>query len=93
MSFPSLPKLKVTPSPVSVKPVPKKAKISYNSDDDEDAPAPKKAVSKETSASFTSLLKASLKDKVEKKLQEKEPKKVISFPKDKPTYNITLLEG
>jgi DNA segregation ATPase FtsK/SpoIIIE, S-DNA-T family len=94
MSFPTLPKLKVTPSPANAKPVAKKAKISYNSnDDEEDIPPPKKAGTKETSGSFTALLKSSLKDKVEKKLQEKEPKKVISFPKDKPTYNIALLEG
>lgn len=42
-----------------------------------------------------SLLKASIKDKVDKKIQEKQEKeaqKVISFPKDKPTYDITILE-
>ncbi|MEI7477420.1 MAG: hypothetical protein WCJ81_02615 [bacterium] len=38
------------------------------------------------------LLKTSLKAKVEKKIQEKEVQKVITFPKDKPTYDIKLLQ-
>ena len=42
---------------------------------------------------MVSLLKATIKDKVEKKIQEKEPQKVITFPKDKPTFNISLLEA
>lgn len=39
-----------------------------------------------------SLLKTGLKKKVEEKLKEKEPKKIITFPKDKPTYPISLLD-
>lgn len=44
--------------------------------------------------SVVSLLRSTIKDSVEKKLQEKkESQKVITFPKDKPSYDITLLEG
>ena len=89
----SLPALKVASSPekASPKSIAKKSKITYEEEDEEEQEEPAFKV-KESTGSFTSLLKASLKDKVEKKIQEKEPKKVISFPKDKPTYEITLLE-
>lgn len=89
----SLPALKVASSPEKANPksIAKKSKITYEEEDEEEQEEPAFKV-KESTGSFTSLLKASLKDKVEKKIQEREPKKVISFPKDKPTYEITLLE-
>lgn len=46
----------------------------------------------EANGSMISLLKTGLKKKVEEKLKEKEPKKIITFPKDKPTYPISLLD-
>lgn len=33
-----------------------------------------------------------LKDKIQNKIKEKEVQKVIKFPKDKPTFDISLLE-
>ena len=33
-----------------------------------------------------------LKDKIHNKIKEKEVQKVIKFPKDKPTFDINLLE-
>lgn len=88
----SLPSLKVAASTAKVAPKPvRKTKIVYDDEEEEEEPI-KPIKTKESTGSFTSLLKASLKDKVENKLKEKEPKKVISFPKDKPTYDITMLE-
>lgn len=33
-----------------------------------------------------------LKDKIQNKIKEKEVPKIIKFPKDKPTFDISLLE-
>lgn len=46
----------------------------------------------DNNASLVSVFKSSLKEKVTKKIQEKEAQKVIRFPKDKPTYDCSLLE-
>jgi hypothetical protein len=60
-------------------------------EEEEEEVLPNKNKSNDRSGSVVSLLKATIKDKVEKKIAEKEPQKVISFPKDKPTFNISLL--
>lgn len=95
MWLPRLPKVSIswwqsTPQQAKAKMVAKRVKEAVNSQEYEDE-APQKA--NERSGSVVSLLKGSIKDKIEKKMVEKEPQKVITFPKDKPTFNISLLQA
>jgi hypothetical protein len=69
----------------------KRVKEAVDNTQDYEDEEPQK--SNERSGSVVSLLKASIKEKVEKKLIEKEPQKTITFPKDKPTFDIALLEA
>ncbi len=92
MTLPALPKFTVRwreEEPVAKAKPARKPRVVYEEEDEEEEELPSKA---DKTGSMMSLLKTSLKDKVEKKLQEKEARKVISFPKDKPTFTITLLE-
>jgi hypothetical protein len=100
MALPSLPKVSVSSNSVNnqqkVKQLAKKAKAAMEEeeyeDDDETITVSKKSQN-EKSGSVVALLKNTIKDKVEKKIQEKEVQKVISFPKDKPTFDISLLQA
>jgi DNA segregation ATPase FtsK/SpoIIIE, S-DNA-T family len=101
MAIPKLPRISLswwqpTSNQQKVKQLAKKAKTAQYDEEDEEEEAPavisKKSVA-EKSWWVVSLLKATIKDKVEKKVQEKEVQKVITFPKDKPTFNITLLQA
>lgn len=94
--LPSLPKISVsggnTPQQQKAKAVAKKVKEAVQgNDDDEDEVVSSKTTEK--IGNVASILKASIKDKVEKKLQEKEPQKVITFPKDKPTFDTSILQA
>ncbi len=93
MSLPSLPKITVSwgsNSNAKAKPVRKPKAVVYEEEEEEYEEEEETATEKV--GSMMSILKSSLKDKVEKKIQEKEAQKVITFPKDKPTYDITILE-
>ncbi len=100
MAIPRLPRISLSgwqPSAnqQKVKQLAKKAKEAQY-DEDEEEEEPSAVVSKKNGDKtwgVVSLLKATIKDKVEKKIQEKEVQKVITFPKDKPTFDITLLQA
>jgi DNA segregation ATPase FtsK/SpoIIIE, S-DNA-T family len=95
--LPTLPKISVnssSPQQQKAKAVAKKVKEAINQDEEEEYEeneAPVKTSQKV--GSVASILKATIKEKVEKKLQEKEPQKVIHFPKDKPTFDISILQA
>ena len=100
MSLPSIPKITVSggnkAQATKSKPA-RKAKVVYEEEEEdyEEEIDDVEETLTDKAWSVMSLLKASIKDKVDKKIQEKQEKeaqKVISFPKDKPTYDITILE-
>jgi DNA segregation ATPase FtsK/SpoIIIE, S-DNA-T family len=102
MTLPSIPKLSVTPgasTPASkTKQIAKKVKeVVEEYEDEEEYEEENTIVAKKWSVekawSVVSLLKSTIKDKVEKKIQEKETQKIINFPKDKPTFDISLLQA
>jgi len=94
MSIPRLPRINVAASKNKSAPA-RKSRVQEDEEDEEEEDEIPAAVMKskwEKSGSMMDLLKTSLKAKVEKKIQEKEVQKVITFPKDKPTYDIKLLQ-
>ena len=73
----------------------KKAKVieeeeEYEEEEYEEEEDETPVVTKKGSAIGDSL-KSMLKDKIQNKIKEKEVQKVIKFPKDKPTFDISLL--
>jgi hypothetical protein len=95
-----MPKIRMAQSTTPVatkKPIKKKAILEEEYEEEEEYETEEVVTPKSQraaqSGSVMSLLKSTIKEKVDQKLQEKkEAQKVITFPKDKPSYDITLLE-
>lgn len=91
---PRLPSVSMKSGSSNGKPESKKVKrvVEEYEDEEDEEESPAAVVTKKGSAIGDSL-KSMLKDKIQNKIKEKEVvQKIVKFPKDKPTFDIKLLE-